>query len=281
VTITFSEAVTGFAASDLTVQGGTLSNLTQNGLVWTGTFNPSADVQDVGRQISLTGAYADTAGNVGQSAASSAYVVDTRAPSATIAVDKSTLKASDTAAVTITFNEAVSGFSNADLTVQGGTLSAVASSDGGTTWTATFTPAVGVTSATNAITLGTGYTDLLGNAGQVGSSANYVVDTQAPTATIAVSSSAIKAGDTPTVTITFNEAVTGFTHTDLTVQGGTVGTLNSADGGITWTGSFTPDVNAELAGQRLKRLVVGSAVMGDWRLHGRIVAQLTTTRKRK
>ncbi len=251
VTITFSEAVTGFAASDLTVQGGTISNLTQNGLVWTGTFNPGTDVQAVGRQISLTGAYADTAGNAGQSAASSTYVVDTRAPSATIAVDKSTLKTGDTAAVTITFNEVVSGFSNTDLSVQGGTLSAVATADGGRTWTATFTPAVGVTSATNAITLGTAYTDLLGNAGQVGSSASYAVDTQAPTATIALSSSAIKAGDTPTVTVTFNEAVTGFTHTDLTVQGGTVGTLSTANGGITWTGSFTPAVNAELAGQRV------------------------------
>jgi VCBS repeat-containing protein len=251
VTITFSEAVTGFDTSDLTVQGGTLSNLTQNGLVWTGTFNPGTDVQDVGQQISITGAYADAVGNAGQSSASATYVVDTRAPSATIALDKSTIKAGDTAAVTITFNEVVSGFSNADLTVQGGTLSAVASADGGRTWTATFTPAAGVTSATNAISLATTYSDLIGNTGQSASSANYVVDTQAPTATIALSSSAIKAGDTPTVTITFNEAVTGFTHTDLTVQGGTVGTLNSANGGITWTGSFTPDVNAELAGQRV------------------------------
>jgi VCBS repeat-containing protein len=251
VTITFSEAVTGFAASDLTVQGGTISNLTQNGLVWTGTFNPGSDVQDVGRQISITGAYADVAGNAGQSAASATYVVDTRAPSATIALDKSTIKAGDTAAVTITFNEVVSGFSNADLTVQGGTLSAVASADGGRTWTATFTPAPGLTSATNAISLAATYNDLIGNTGQSAASANYVVDTQAPTATIALSSSSVKAGDTPTVTVTFNEAVTGFTNTDLTVQGGTVGAISSADGGKTWTGSFTPAVNAELAGQRV------------------------------
>jgi VCBS repeat-containing protein len=251
VTITFSEAVTGFAASDLTVQGGTLSNLTQNGLVWTGTFNPGTDVQDVGQQISITGDYSDAVGNAGQSSASATYVVDTRAPSATIALDKSTIKAGDTAAVTITFNEVVSGFSNADLTVQGGTLSAVASADGGTTWTATFTPAAGVTSATNAISLATTYTDLIGNTGQLAASANYVVDTQAPTATIALSSNSVKAGDTPTVTVTFNEAVTGFTNADLSVQGGSVDALSSLDGGKTWTGLLTPAASTEAIGQKI------------------------------
>ncbi|EGH26669.1 hypothetical protein PSYMO_36488, partial [Pseudomonas amygdali pv. mori str. 301020] len=39
----------------------------------------------------------------------------------------------ETSLVTITFSEAVSGFNNADLTVENGTLSAVSSSDGGIT----------------------------------------------------------------------------------------------------------------------------------------------------
>ncbi|EGH26820.1 hypothetical protein PSYMO_37247, partial [Pseudomonas amygdali pv. mori str. 301020] len=37
----------------------------------------------------------------------------------------------ETSLVTITFSEAVSGFTNADLSVANGTLSAVSSSDGG------------------------------------------------------------------------------------------------------------------------------------------------------
>ncbi len=41
--------------------------------------------------------------------------------------------------MTITFSEAVSGFDNSDLTIANGTLSNVSSSDGGVTWTATFT----------------------------------------------------------------------------------------------------------------------------------------------
>jgi hypothetical protein len=47
--------------------------------------------------------------------------------------------------VTITFSEAVSGLTTADLTVSNGTLSTVSSSDGGITWTATFA-AAGITS---------------------------------------------------------------------------------------------------------------------------------------
>jgi hypothetical protein len=59
----------------------------------------------------------------------------------------------ETSLVTITFSEAVTGFTNADLTVANGTLSAVSSSDGGITWTATFTPSASITDTTNLITL--------------------------------------------------------------------------------------------------------------------------------
>ena len=51
-----------------------------------------------------------------------------------------------------------------------------------------------------------------GNAGAgVTSSANYAVDTQRPIATIVVADSVLAAGETSLVTITFSEAVTGFT----------------------------------------------------------------------
>jgi hypothetical protein len=82
--------------------------------------------------------------------------------------------------VTITFSEAVTGFTNADLTIANGTLSA-SSSDGGITWTATFTPSAGITDTTNLITLdNTGVADLAGNAGSgTTDSNNYAIDTSA------------------------------------------------------------------------------------------------------
>jgi hypothetical protein len=64
---------------------------------------------------------------------------------ASIVVADDALKAGETSLVTITFSEAVSGFDNSDLTVEGGSLTAVSSGDGGVTWTAIFTPTVDTT----------------------------------------------------------------------------------------------------------------------------------------
>jgi hypothetical protein len=47
---------------------------------------------------------------------------------------------------------------------------------------------------------------------------------------------ALKIGETSLVTITFSEAVTGFTNADLTIANGTLSAVSSSDGGITWTG---------------------------------------------
>uniref|UniRef100_UPI001184BA0F Ig-like domain-containing protein n=1 Tax=Vogesella urethralis TaxID=2592656 RepID=UPI001184BA0F len=115
------------------------------------------------------------------------------------------LSVGETSQVTITFSEAVTGFTNADLTVANGTLSAVSSSDGGTTWTATFTPTANLTSTSNVITLAnSGVTDAAGNAGSgTSNSNNYAIDTVRPTLnSVTVSDSALQVGDTATVTFT-------------------------------------------------------------------------------
>ncbi len=65
-------------------------------------------------------------------------------PPLIITLDDTALAAGETATVTFTFNEAVTGFDNSDITVEGGTLSAVTSADNGITWTATFTPTAAI-----------------------------------------------------------------------------------------------------------------------------------------
>ena len=109
----------------------------------------------------------------------SGVLVDTTRPTATIAVATTSLPFGTTSAVTITFSEPVTGFTNADLSVANGTLSTVSTADGGTTWTATFTPAASTTSATNAITLAlSGVADAAGNTGTgTAASNNYIIDT--------------------------------------------------------------------------------------------------------
>ena len=246
VTITFSEAVTGFTNADLSVANGTLSAVSSSdgGLTWTATFTPTLGVRDTSNLIILdnTGV-SDAAGNTGTGTTNSAnYAIDTQVPTATIVVADTALSIGETSLVTITFNEAVSGFDNSDLTISNGTLSNVSSSDGGVTWTATFTPSASIADTSNLITLdNTGVVNVSGNAG-VGTtdSNNYVIDTVRPMATIVVADTAIAAGETSLVTITFNEAVTGFTDADLTVANGTLSGLSSSDGGITWTATFTP-----------------------------------------
>jgi len=249
VTITFNETVTGFTNEDVTIANGTLSAVATAdlGITWTATFTPTVDTTDATNLVTLanTGVL-DAAGNAGNGTTSSNnFVIDTLRPSATIVVTDEELKAEETSLVTITFNEAVTGFTNDDLTLSNGSLSAVASTDFGITWTATFNPTGDTTNASNLITLANiGVLDLAGNAG-VGTtnSNNFTIDTLRPSATIVMADTALAAGDTSLVTITFNEAVTGFTNDDLTIVNGSLSAVASTDLGITWTATFTPTVD--------------------------------------
>jgi hypothetical protein len=249
VTITFSEAVTGFTNADLTVSSGTLSavNSYDGGTTWIATFTPTASIVSASNHITLdnTGVQ-DIAGNAGSGTTMSNNVaIDGVRPTATVVVANSALAIGQTSQVTVTFSEAVVGFTNADLTIANGTLSAVSSSDGGITWHATFTPTANITNTSNLITLdNTAYSDTSGNTGTgTTDSNNYVIDTVRPTATIVVADPALTAGETSLVTITFSEAVTGFTLADLSASHGTLSGLSTSDGGITWTATFHPDGN--------------------------------------
>ena len=250
VTITFSEAVSGFTLDDLHASNGTLSNLsTSDGIVWTAILTASTNVAQSSNVITLSNSdYTDLANNTGTgTTTSNSYAIDTQRPTATIVLSNPNIGIGQTSLVTITFSEAVTGFTNADLDLSGanGTLSAVSSSDGGVTWTATFTPTPGTDSATNVITLqNIGVSDAAGNAGNgTTTSNNYAVDGVRPTATIVVANSSLSIGQTSLVTITFSEAVTGFTNGDLLVNNGTLSAVSSSDGGITWTATFTPNSN--------------------------------------
>ncbi len=249
VSITFSEAVTGFTNADLTIANGTLSAVSSSngGITWTATLTPGANVTDTTNLITLdTRGVANASGNAGTGTINSNnYAIDTQRPTASIVVADNALYIAETSLVTITFNEAVSGFTNADLNISNGTLSAVSSSDGGITWTATLTPTTGITSNSNSVILNNGgVADLAGNAGSgLSTSNNYAIDTARPTASISMSDSALTGGETSLVTVTFSEAVSGFTNADLTVPNGTLSVVSSSDGGVTWTATYTPNAN--------------------------------------
>lgn len=248
VTITFAERVVGLDTADFTVASGTLTGLSSadGGLTWTATFTPDSNLSDTTNVITLdnTGVM-DLAGNIGSGTTDSVnYAIDTQRPTASIVVTDTALRAGQSTTVTITFSEAVVGLTMADFSVANGTLSNLSTSDN-ITWTATLTPSSNVTDTTNLVTLdNTGVQDTAGNAG-VGTtdSNNYAIDTQRPTAGIVITDTALKAGQSTTVTITFSEAVTGLTTADFSVANGTLGNLSSSDGGITWTATLTPDAD--------------------------------------
>lgn len=169
-------------------------------------------------------------------------------PTAQITLSDTSLKAGETATVTITFSEAVKNFSNTDITVEGGTLSTLTSSDN-IVWTATFTPNANYENNGNAISISGSYSDLSGNIG-TSDTVSYDIDTLAPTITITDNESATianNAGGSILYTFTFSEAVSGFTVNDITVVGGTkAATFTSgANGDSVYTLEITPNPNHE------------------------------------
>ncbi|MBC6369185.1 Ig-like domain-containing protein, partial [Algoriphagus sp. AK58] len=225
VTVTFSEAVTGLTVADFTVGNGTLSGLStvDGGITWTATLTPDNGVEDANNVITLdnTG-YQDVAGNAGTDTTdSNDYAVDTRRPTViTFTISETQLAIGQTATVTITFSEAVTGLTAADFTVANGTLSGLSTADGGITWTATLTPVNGVVDSSNILQLdNSGFADLAGNPGSgVSGSNEYAVDTQRPVVvSFMVSDLQLISEETSMVTLTFSEAVTGLTAADFTV----------------------------------------------------------------
>ena len=119
LTITFSEDVSGFTTADLTVTGQATAAVSGSGSDYTATITPNANKEgNVTVQVKAD-AVKDAAGNGNTvSTATSNIHIDTIAPTATI----SGLPSGEEKAafpLTITFNENVSGFAMADLTVTG------------------------------------------------------------------------------------------------------------------------------------------------------------------
>jgi hypothetical protein len=270
IQVNLSEAVTVTGTPQLTLETGPTDRATNyisgsgtSTLTFSYTVQPGDTSADIDYQSTTAlalngGTIRDAAGNnaaltlpapgaVGSLGGNKALVIDGVAPTATIVVADSTLTVGETSLVTITFSERVTGFTNADLTIANGTLSQVSSSNGGSTWTATLTPTANLTDATNLITLNTiGVQDGAGNSGSGATdSNNYAIDTARPTAGIVVADSTLIVGETSLVTITFSEAVTGFTNADLTIPNGTLSPVSSSNGGITWTATLTPAGNVE------------------------------------
>ncbi|MFQ2851198.1 Ig-like domain-containing protein [Aeromonas caviae] len=240
VTFTFSEKVTGFELGDLTVVGGTVTDLktTDGGKTWTGTFTPTPGFEGTASVTVNEGSYTDLAGNAGTGGSDTAGA-DIKAPSVVVNIVDDKLTVGETSEVTFTFSEQVKGFDVGDLTVVGGTVTDLKTTDGGKTWTGTFTPTPGF-EGTASVTVNEGsYTDLAGNAG-TGGSDTADTDTQAPNAPTVVIVDDANNDQKLTKAEIGNDQIqvrAGINHADL-VAGGKV-TLTINNGGVNSTVQLT------------------------------------------
>ncbi|MGE8542097.1 MAG: Ig-like domain-containing protein, partial [Acinetobacter sp.] len=229
ITISFSESVKGFDATDVKVAGGTLISLTaQPDGTWTGKVAANGNTgasSSVAVEV-VANSYTDLAGNLGKGATAVQTVpsIDTAAPTSVTTLDAAgNLK--------ITFSEAVKGFDANDVKVTGGTVSGLTQQPDGS-WTGKVV-AAGNTGALGKVTVDVAdnsYTDLAGNNGKGSTASKDIpsVDTTAPSATITV-------GANGEVTISFSEPVKGFDAQDVQVTGGTLTGLTQQPDG-SWKG---------------------------------------------
>ncbi|WP_265259676.1 Ig-like domain-containing protein [Verminephrobacter eiseniae] len=150
VTFTFSEKVTGFGTEDIQydTSKGTLGALTAvgtDGKVWTATYTPQPGTESANNtiRVNLSGVR-DAQDNAGVGTATSGnFSIDTVRPTVNVTISDERLTAGETATITITFSERVTGFTkeNIGLSRANGTLGDLTPvGTDGKTWTATFTP---------------------------------------------------------------------------------------------------------------------------------------------
>ncbi|MCO5731278.1 Ig-like domain-containing protein [Rhizobium sp. SSA_523] len=200
------------------------------------------------------------AGNAGPELKTS-YTLDTVAPGITVRTDAATLKAGQTATVTFEFTEDPGDSftwngNSGDVTVSGGTVSAISGS--GTTRTATFTPTAGIDSGTAKISVASGsFADIAGNINQASKVHSIGYDTAAPTVTVDIVDAKLNlADDQSDVVITFSEKPSDFGLEDLVATGGKLANLQTTADPLVYTAVFKAD--QAYSGSGSVKIVAGS-----------------------
>ena len=293
VTITFSEAVTGFDLADLRLTrngsvvpfaGAETLATSDGGLTWT-----------LGNLATLTaapGTYAltlvaagsgitDGGGRSLNADATDTWVTnpsDTSAPSADIVDVAPDPRNSSVASITIVFSEPVTGFDRSDLSLKRSNNAnelltashSLATSDGGRTWTLSGLTGVTGTGGIYTLTLkgsGTGITDLAGNPLAGGAVDQWVVDNTAPTADVVDVIPALRGTPVSSITIAFSEAVSGVDVADLRLQRDgepnlltAAQTVATSDGGDTWVLGNLSGLTAAGGSYVLRLVTAGSGI---------------------
>jgi gliding motility-associated-like protein len=221
VQVKFSEDVYGLKADDFTVSGATIGNLkSTDKATYTITVTPPANAQGTASLSLAASKVTDLAGNGNTASAKLDVAYDLKKPKLTLTSDAPQIVKAPFS-VTFTFDEPVTGFAAADITVKNGTASALQAVSA-TVYTATISPTadgeVVVSVAANKAQ------DAAGNGNEASGELKRLYDVAPPT--VALATTATELTNKPfTVTVTFSEPVTGLALADFAVSNGKVSNL--------------------------------------------------------
>ncbi|WP_157964809.1 beta strand repeat-containing protein, partial [Algibacillus agarilyticus] len=244
ITFTLSETATNFVSSDITVTGGSLGSLSGSGTNYTAVFTPTDSSTIAGTISVAANTFTDAAGNANTVSNTDTLTIDTVIPTIAITSSVPDLQSGETATLTFTLSESATNFTIDDITATGGSLGSLSGS--GASYSAVFTPTVSSTTAASVSVAASTFNDAAGNANTVSNTLGLTVDTEVPTIAITSTSSALKSGETTTITFTLNETGASFAQSDITVSGGSLGSLSNS--GNIYTATFTPTASSTTAG---------------------------------
>ena len=174
LTFTTSASTTDFAAGDVSVSGGTLSNFSGSGTTYTATFTPSAVGATTIDVASST--FTDASTGVDNTVATQFNWTYSTAPTMTITaaeVNDGDTSSDSSLSLTFTASQSTTDFAVGDISVSGGTLSNFSGS--GTTYTATFTPTAA--GATTIDVAGSTFTNAFGTNNTAATQFNWTYST--------------------------------------------------------------------------------------------------------
>jgi len=272
VTIDFSEAITNFSNSNITVPYGTLSVLsTINYIRWIATYTPTVNTTSSSNKFEIDSLYTDLAGNTGTSFISSIFTIDTTQPSVlsiTSSTPNGTYKLDSEIYIQVIFSEIVNVIGTPQLTLETGSTDAIVNYTSGTgtdTLTFKYTVAAGHTSSDldyvniSPLTLNSGtIKDVAGNnatltlpspgtANSLGFNKAFIVDGKIPIVSSVTSSTAngsYKSGSIIYIQVLFSEIVNVLGTPQLTLETGSTDAIVNYTSG---TGSNTLTFNYTVA----------------------------------
>lgn len=228
VSVTFSEAVVGFAASDIAASNGTIGNFSGSAASYTFNLTPSGQAT-VTANIAANVA-TDAAGNGNAAASQFSRRFDSVAPTVQIAVVSPDPRSTSVPSIQIVFSEAVAGLEMADLTLKrngGANLLSGAqtlSSADNIVWTLANLSTITATEGAYELKLvaaGSGIADNAANALSSDATETWATDTTGATATV----NQATGQEDPTIlrpinfTAVFSDPVSDFTAADVIVTG--------------------------------------------------------------